>query len=74
MPMLPPEKEAFNIQEEQGCAPYFRGATKLGNTVYIAGKGAHFEGDIKAPYGPCAQGTGKGIGQKREVPWKKSLK
>ncbi|SHN24202.1 Enamine deaminase RidA, house cleaning of reactive enamine intermediates, YjgF/YER057c/UK114 family [Cyclobacterium lianum] len=42
-----PEKEAFNIQEEQDV-PLFSGATKLGNTVYIAGKGAHFEGDIKA--------------------------
>ena len=28
--------------------PLFSGAVKHGNTLYIAGKGAHFEGDIKA--------------------------
>ncbi|HSI77897.1 MAG TPA: RidA family protein [Lunatimonas sp.] len=42
-----PEKEAFNIVEEQDV-PLFSGATKLGNMVFIAGKGAHFDGDIKA--------------------------
>ncbi|MDN3687790.1 RidA family protein [Cyclobacterium jeungdonense] len=42
-----PEKEVFSIQDEQDV-PLFSGATKMGNTVYIAGKGAHFEGDIKA--------------------------
>ncbi|AKP51353.1 RidA family protein [Cyclobacterium amurskyense] len=41
------EKEAFSIVEEQDV-PLFSGATKHGNTVYIAGKGAHFDGDIKA--------------------------
>ncbi len=28
--------------------PLFSGAVKHGNTLYIAGKGAHFEGDIAA--------------------------
>lgn len=28
--------------------PLFSGAVKHGNTLYIAGKGAHFEGDITA--------------------------
>lgn len=28
--------------------PLFSGHTIQGNTVYVAGKGAHFEGDIKA--------------------------
>ncbi|WP_158856122.1 RidA family protein [Lunatibacter salilacus] len=41
------EKEVFNIVEEQDV-PLFSGATKLGNMVFIAGKGAHFDGDIKA--------------------------
>ncbi|WP_209332689.1 RidA family protein [Lunatimonas salinarum] len=42
-----PEKQAFNIVEDQDV-PLFSGATKLGNMVFIAGKGAHFDGDIKA--------------------------
>jgi len=41
------EKEASNIVYEQDV-PLFAGNTKLGNLVFIAGKGAHFEGDIKA--------------------------
>ena len=41
------EKEAFNVVEEQNV-PLFSGSTKQGNTVYVAGKGAHFDGDIKA--------------------------
>lgn len=41
------EKEAFNITTEQDV-PLFSGSTKLGNMVFIAGKGAHFEGDIKS--------------------------
>ena len=28
--------------------PLFSGSTKLGNLVFIAGKGAHFDGDITA--------------------------
>lgn len=34
------------VQDKQ--IPLFSGAVKHGNTLYIAGKGAHFEGDIKA--------------------------
>ena len=41
------EKEVFNITYDQEV-PLFSGATKLGNLVFIAGKGAHFDGDIKA--------------------------
>jgi enamine deaminase RidA (YjgF/YER057c/UK114 family) len=41
------EQEAFNIETDQDV-PLFSGATKLGNMVFIAGKGAHFDGDIKA--------------------------
>lgn len=40
-------KEAFNTQYDQDI-PLFSGATKFGGMVFIAGKGAHFEGDIKA--------------------------
>lgn len=36
--------EIVNDQE----IPLFSGAVKHGNTLYIAGKGAHFDGDIKA--------------------------
>ncbi len=32
----------------QDNVPLFSGGVKHGNTLYIAGKGAHFEGDIKA--------------------------
>lgn len=40
-------KEVFNITTEQDV-PLFSGSTKHGNMVFIAGKGAHFEGDIKS--------------------------
>jgi len=43
------EKEVFNVQttpEQQ--VPLFSGATKFNGLIFIAGKGAHFEGDIKA--------------------------
>ena len=43
----PTEKEAFNVVDDQDV-PLFSGATKFGGMVFIAGKGAHFEGDIKA--------------------------
>ncbi len=36
--------EVINDQE----IPLFSGAVKHGNTLYVAGKGAHFEGDIKS--------------------------
>jgi 2-iminobutanoate/2-iminopropanoate deaminase len=43
-----PEKEAFNIVTDQEV-PLFSGSTKLGNLVFIAGKGAHVEPfEIKA--------------------------
>jgi len=41
------EKEAYNVEYDQDV-PLFSGHTILGNLVFIAGKGAHFEGDITA--------------------------
>lgn len=41
------EKEVLNVVYDQDV-PLFSGATKFGGMVFIAGKGAHFEGDIKA--------------------------
>ena len=41
------EKEVFNITTEQEV-PLFSGSTKFGNLVFVAGKGAHYAGDIKA--------------------------
>ncbi len=41
------EKKTSNVVYEQDV-PLFSGHTILGNLVFIAGKGAHFEGDIKA--------------------------
>ncbi len=41
------EKEAGNIVYDQEV-PLFSGHTKLRKLVFIAGKGAHFQGDIKA--------------------------
>jgi len=41
------EKEVFNTEPDQDV-PLFSGATKFNGMVFIAGKGAHFEGDIKA--------------------------
>lgn len=43
----PNEKICNNIVMDQEI-PLFSGSTTLGNLVFIAGKGAHFEGDIKA--------------------------
>jgi enamine deaminase RidA (YjgF/YER057c/UK114 family) len=40
-------KEAGNIVYDQDV-PLFSGHTKFGGLVYIAGKGAHFDGDVKA--------------------------
>jgi len=39
-------KVSNNIFTDQDI-PLFSGAVRHGNTLYIAGKGAHFEGDIK---------------------------
>jgi 2-iminobutanoate/2-iminopropanoate deaminase len=41
------EKQAGSIVYDQDV-PLFSGHTKFGGLVYIAGKGAHFQGDIKA--------------------------
>ena len=41
------EKKAFNVVTHQDI-PLFAGSTKYGGLVFIAGKGAHFKGDIKA--------------------------
>ncbi|WP_338876582.1 RidA family protein [Spirosoma sp. SC4-14] len=43
---LAPQKEAFNVVM-QDDVPLFSGSTKLGNLVFVAGKGYHKEGDIK---------------------------
>ena len=40
-------KEVHNVVNEDEV-PLFSGATKFKGMVFIAGKGAHFEGDIKA--------------------------
>lgn len=40
-------KEAFNIVGQQK-APLFSGSTTYNGLVFVAGKGAHFDGDIKA--------------------------
>jgi 2-iminobutanoate/2-iminopropanoate deaminase len=41
------EKEVFNVVD-QDQVPLFSGATKHRGLIFVAGKGAHFEGDIKA--------------------------
>ena len=41
------QKEVGNITYDQDV-PLFSGHTKLGNMVFIAGKGAHFVGDVAA--------------------------
>jgi len=43
-----PVKEVVGDIEQDQQTPLFSGAVKHGNTLYVAGKGAHFEGDIKA--------------------------
>lgn len=42
-----PTKEAFNVTKQQDV-PLFSGSTKYNGLVFVAGKGAHFDGDIKA--------------------------
>src|SRR5690349_320739 len=46
-PVASEQKETFSIVNDQEI-PLFSGATKFGGLVYIAGKGAHFAGDIKS--------------------------
>jgi enamine deaminase RidA (YjgF/YER057c/UK114 family) len=43
-----PQKEVFNVVKDDQVVPLFSGSTKFGNLVFIAGKGAHFDGDISA--------------------------
>lgn len=43
-----PEKEVFNVVKDDQDIPLFSGSTKFGNFVFVAGKGAHFDGDITA--------------------------
>lgn len=42
-----PEKEVGNVIMDQEV-PLFSGHTKFNNLVFVAGKGAHFDGDITA--------------------------
>lgn len=43
-----PQKEVVGEIYKDQEIPLFSGATKLGNLLFVAGKGAHFEGDISA--------------------------
>jgi enamine deaminase RidA (YjgF/YER057c/UK114 family) len=44
----PAKKEVVGTVLKDQNVPLFSGAVKHGNTLYVAGKGAHFDGDIKA--------------------------
>jgi len=44
----PAKKVHYRNGKKPEKAPLFNGAVSLGNLLFIAGKGAHFEGDIKA--------------------------
>jgi 2-iminobutanoate/2-iminopropanoate deaminase len=43
-----PVKKVYYRGEKPKTTPLFSGAVSYGNLLFIAGKGAHFEGDIKA--------------------------
>jgi enamine deaminase RidA (YjgF/YER057c/UK114 family) len=43
-----PAKKVHYKSGKPAKAPLFSGAVSYGNLLFIAGKGAHFEGDIKA--------------------------
>ena len=43
-----PEKKVHYRGQKPKTTPLFSGAVSYGNLLFIAGKGAHFEGDIKA--------------------------
>ena len=43
-----PVKKVHHKGEKPKSMPLFSGAVSYGNLLFIAGKGAHFEGDIKA--------------------------
>lgn len=44
----PAKKVHYRGGKKPEKAPLFNGAVSYGNLLFIAGKGAHFEGDIKA--------------------------
>jgi enamine deaminase RidA (YjgF/YER057c/UK114 family) len=44
----PMEKKVYHIGKPPAKTPRFSGAVSYGNLLFIAGKGAHFKGDIKA--------------------------
>lgn len=44
----PGKKVHYRNGKKPEKAPLFNGAVSYGNLLFIAGKGAHFEGDIKA--------------------------
>lgn len=43
-----PQKRVFRKGPKPAKPPLFSGAVAYGNLLFIAGKGAHYEGDIKA--------------------------
>jgi 2-iminobutanoate/2-iminopropanoate deaminase len=43
-----PAKKVHYLGEKPSKTPLFSGAVSYGNLLFIAGKGAHFPGDIKA--------------------------
>jgi len=43
-----PQKKVHRKGAKPKSVPLFNGAVSYGNLLFIAGKGAHFEGDIKA--------------------------
>ncbi len=43
-----PEKKVHRRAPKPSKTPLFNGAVSYGNLLFIAGKGAHYEGDIKA--------------------------
>jgi len=42
------EKKCLNIRKDEQDVPLFSGSVVHNGLVYIAGKGAHFDGDIKS--------------------------
>ena len=44
----PSTKKCLSIQKDEQDVPLFSGSVTHNGLVYIAGKGAHFEGDIQA--------------------------
>src|SRR6218665_3048766 len=42
------EKEALNEEKDEQDIPLYSASTKFVNFVFVAGKDAHFEGDITA--------------------------